>query len=76
MDKFDLFHLVSAYARHQWFLEEHLLYRPTLYTLIASPVNNIIINKNQQTTINAKTIKLLNDSANNLLTSNMDQINC
>ena len=74
MYKFDFFHL--AYMQdNQQFLKEHLLYQTTLYILFASPIINNIINKNQQSTINTKTIKLLNDSAKNILTSNMDQIN-
>ena len=56
MDKFDLFDLVHTQGNQQ-FLKEHILYQPTLYTLFASPVNNIITNKNQRSTINTKTIK-------------------
>ena len=74
MDELDLFDLVHMQDTQQ-FLKEHLLYQTILYTLFASLVNNIIINKNQQNTINAKTNKLLNDSTKNTLTSNMDQIN-
>ena len=74
MDKFDLFDLVRMQDNQQ-FLTEHLLYQATLYTLFASPVNNIIITNNQQSTINIKTIKLLNNSTKNILTINMDQIN-
>ena len=74
MDDCDLFDLVCMQDNQQ-FLKEHLLYQTTLYTLFASTVNNNIIIKNQQNSMNTKTIKLLNHSAKNTLTSNMDQIN-
>ena len=74
MDKFDLFDLVHM-QDIQKFLKEYFLYQATLYTLFASSVNNIITNKNQQSIINTKTIKLLKDSVKNILISNMDQIN-
>ena len=57
MDKFDLFDLVYMQDNQQ-FLNEYLL-----CTLIASPVNNNKMIKNQQNTIITKTIKLLNHSA-------------
>ena len=60
---------------NQQFLKEHLLHQTTIYTLFASSVNNNIIIKNQQNTINTKKIKLLNHSTKNIMTSNMEQIN-
>ena len=66
MVEFDLFDLVHMQDNWQH-LKDHLLYQPILYTLYYSPVNNIIIDKNQQCTINTKTFKLLNDSAKNIL---------
>ena len=46
MDKLVLFSMVHMEGNQQ-FLKEHLLYQTTMYTLFASPVNNIIINSNQ-----------------------------
>ena len=66
MDEFVLFDLVHM-EDNQQFLKEHLLHQTTMYTLFASPVNNNIIIKNRQNTINSKTIKSLIDSAKNIL---------
>ena len=65
-DLFDLVHMLD----NQQFLWERLLYQTTMYTLFASPVNNNIISKNQQNTTKTKTIKLLSNSAKNILRSN------
>ena len=64
MDEFDWFDFVHMEENKQ-FLKEHLLHE-TIFTISLNFLidNNIII-KNQQNTINNKTIKLLNHSAKN-----------